>query len=297
MSFECEFCNKTFRTKKILKTHQISANYCLKIQNKNNFTSICEYCNKTLTSKRNFDRHMSSCIEKMKHKYNEMEEKYKFEISQLKKEHSENFLHLKQEHNEEILHLKQETKEKYGKLSEEYMELRDEKNILKGKFLITERSQSVVEEIAKQPKKTTNKTTNKISLLPRINLQQENIKTIIDNKFNDNYFFDGQKGVADFANKHLLKGENGEIGYVCTDASRDAFKYKDQDGNLVKDNRATKLTSSLGEPIRRKSSEIAERLTNEKPQIFEVITDRYCDISGIDNFYKNKTFRNNIQCI
>ena len=45
---ECEFCNKSFATKIVLKTHQSKAKYCLKLQNKKSEETFqCIYCSKS----------------------------------------------------------------------------------------------------------------------------------------------------------------------------------------------------------------------------------------------------------
>ena len=65
MATTCEFCNKEFKSDKILKTHQTTAKYCLRIQNENiseiltNFK--CEYCDKFFTTKLHLSRHNKTC--------------------------------------------------------------------------------------------------------------------------------------------------------------------------------------------------------------------------------------------
>jgi hypothetical protein len=61
MNHPCKFCNKDFTTKIILKTHQTTAKYCLKIQNKNpEETYECTYCSKKFNIKYNYDMHTAS---------------------------------------------------------------------------------------------------------------------------------------------------------------------------------------------------------------------------------------------
>jgi hypothetical protein len=51
---ECEFCQKIFSTKGTLKTHQKTAKYCIKLQEKkgNNIEKFfCQYCNKELSQR------------------------------------------------------------------------------------------------------------------------------------------------------------------------------------------------------------------------------------------------------
>jgi len=90
---ECKHCLKSFKNKYVLKTHQTTARYCLKIQ-KNNTQFICEYCGKYLTTKRWLLNHYQSCIDyrifvetqKYKEKILDLEkqvEKHEVKISQL----------------------------------------------------------------------------------------------------------------------------------------------------------------------------------------------------------------------
>jgi len=78
-----------------------------------------------------------------------------------------------------------------------------------------------------------------------LNLDGENIKSIINNKYNLDVISDGQKGIAKFATNFLLKDSDGNLNYVCTDPSRKIFKYKNHDGEVEKDINAQKLTDIL----------------------------------------------------
>jgi DNA/RNA endonuclease YhcR with UshA esterase domain len=59
----------------------------------------------------------------------------------------------------------------------------------------------------------------------------EKIKQLVDEKLTQNHIVDGQKGVAHFAYNILLKDEDGNINYFCTDSSRSIFKFLNNDGN------------------------------------------------------------------
>ena len=65
--------------------------------------------------------------------------------------------------------------------------------------------------------------------------------------YNLEYFLDGQKGVARFVVDNILKDEDNNLKYLCTDASRSTFKYKDKLGNIQKDYEAKRLTNYLVE--------------------------------------------------
>ena len=68
---------------------------------------------------------------------------------------------------------------------------------------------------------------------------------MIDEKLTKDYISEGQKGVAQFACKNLLKDENGNMNYICSDLSRHVFKFYNSEGNIEKDVKANKLTDML----------------------------------------------------
>ena len=92
---------------------------------------------------------------------------------------------------------------------------------------------------------TTNNINNKILNMSILNLDSENVKNIINDKYNLDVISEGQKGVAKFATNYLLKDIEGNLNYVCTDSSRKMFKYKNNFGELEKDINAQKLTNIL----------------------------------------------------
>jgi hypothetical protein len=207
----CEFCNKTLSNKGALLQHQKNTKYCLQIQGKisNNYT--CAFCDSNYTTNQYLINHEKKC------KDNNME-------------------NIKQK----LL----KTKE----YEETIKNLESEISSLKGAIKVYEKNQDCLHEIAKNPK-TTNNTTNNTKIL---NIQtpldfnnKEKLQNIINEKYNSSYLHDGQKGVAKFAVDHILKDEQGDLSYICTDPSRYVFKYKDINGGLVKDLEAKKLTNAL----------------------------------------------------
>ena len=62
MSFECEFCTKTLKSKKTLTAHQENAKYCLKLRGaepKNIFA--CDLCNKHFVLDHHLKTHLKTC--------------------------------------------------------------------------------------------------------------------------------------------------------------------------------------------------------------------------------------------
>ena len=73
----------------------------------------------------------------------------------------------------------------------------------------------------------------------------------INEYFTKEYLVSGQKGVAQFCVDHLLKDEHGRLTYVCTDPSRNTFRYKTNDGVLERDVNAKRLTDALSQNLRK----------------------------------------------
>lgn len=93
----------------------------------------------------------------------------------------------------------------------------------------------------------------------------EKIKQLVDEKLTRNHIVDGQKGVAHFAYNILLKDEDGNINYLCTDSSRSIFKFLNNDGIMEKDIKASRLTNLLFDAgIKQKTGFIANDLWTKK---------------------------------
>jgi hypothetical protein len=216
----CNFCNKSFKNRSNLRNHQQTAKYCLKIQKENENISIvenfkeCEYCQKSFASNV-IKRHIENCKNK--------KEKYIFDNEKIKELEIEN----------------QELKEKVNKLN-------DELNELRGELKVYKKDHDYLIDIARQPKSSITNNNKILNISSCIDFTDINkIRDIIDNNFNIEYILDGQKGFAKFALDNLLRDDDGNLKYMCTDPSRNIFKYKDNLGDIQKDVEAKKLTNYL----------------------------------------------------
>jgi hypothetical protein len=220
--YTCNYCNASFKILGTLKNHQKRAKYCLEIQqtlNKNIIKDFedCIYCFKSF-AKNIISRHLETCKDK---KINPKELKYlKKELEQLKKEFKEQ--------EKEII-------QKDLIISR-----------LEAKIEIYENDHECLHEIAKQPKNSTIHNTKTLIINTPLDFNDtDKIREIINNKYSIDYIFDGQKGIAQFAVQHVLTDGNGDLKYVCTDPSRQIFKYKDIHGEIQRDVEAKKLTNYL----------------------------------------------------
>ena len=212
--------------------HQKTTKYCLKLQGKKEELNYkCNYCNKKFTIKQNLLTHYGICKDK------EIYDKLKEKEEEIRKEYMEEIKKKDYENNE----LRQKIAELQGRLY-----------TLKG-------DHELIREIAKQPKNTTNNNILNISTcLDFDNIDK--IKDVIENDFNIKYAINGQKGVANFVKDKLLKDNNGKPIYICTDPSRQIFKYKDSAGEIKKDVEAKKLTEYIVDGgIKKKTVDVSSK--------------------------------------
>jgi len=114
---------------------------------------------------------------------------------------------------------------------------------LEGKNTIYKVISEDYKDVAKQPKTINN---NKFLAVSNNFINHpEKVKKLIDSQLTTNYVACGQKGIAQFAYNNLLKDDEGNLNYICTDSSRNMFKFKNEEGSVVKDVKAVKLTSML----------------------------------------------------
>ena len=260
---DCKYCKKTFVSKSVLIKHQKSAKYCLKIQNKDNknsdFFYKCDYCKKEFTRKYLFEDHTDKCLEKYKSLVIKLEEKINKNESLINNK-TDDIDNLK--HQLDILQTKNDMLEKQ-----------------------LERSTTTVEEIAKQPKvQNTTTNNNKILIATPLDLSKQGVNQMIQNGFSHEYLTQGQKGVAKFAYDNMLKDDEGNLKYICTDPSRQIFQFKNEDGTVQKDVKATKLTKALLEgEIKRTSHKIAwDHMENAGDEEFMQYTNYYQDIQAME---------------
>jgi len=280
MSLMCEYCNKNFNSKSNLTRHQKTTKSCILIQKEkfnigveNSLTYSCKYCNKNFTSKQGLNSHLGICSSKQgndifQEKYSNISKKYDKTIKE-----------------KDII---------IDELRREILVLKTKNDMLERHM---DRSTSTVEEIAKQPRNQTNNTQNKIIITTPLDLSKESILSAIENSFNDNYLVQGQKGIARFAYDTILKDEQGELKYICTDPSRQIFQYKNSEGEIKKDVKATKLTKALLDAeLKTVSHKIAwDNMKNGDDVSFSKYTDHYHSIQDMES--DNCEFSKELSCL
>ena len=250
---ECEFCHSNFTTKYVMKNHQKRAKYCLQLQSDHGTEIVselykCESCSLEMAIE-NKSRHLSTCKEKYK---NIIKKQEKIIIEY-----------------EKMLAIQTKEIQELNKQVAIYKEL-------------SERELSCIEEIAKQPRNQTTNTQNNLFNLTPFDINKESFAETIQNSFTKNYLINGQKGVAKFAFDNLLKDKDGKLQYICTDPSRQIYRFKTPDGSLERDVKAKKLTSALTERLIQKSHAIATaEITEGDADVFVLYTTNFQDIKDL----------------
>lgn len=278
MPFICEYCSKELTSQVSLVRHQKTTKYCLKIQQKNNKNIkieqqkfICRFCDKNFASKQKLNIHLEkSCPNKLNKILSDNESKL------IEKD--------------EII---EKQKEDISNLEKKVIELEAKLEIYKEQG---EKSFEVVEQIAKQPKQQVNNN-QKILINTPLDLSNDAVVQAIQEKFSHDYLTQGQKGVAKFAYEVMLKDENGKLKYICTDPSRQIFQYKNDQGVIEKDVRATRLTKAiLDAELKQTSHKIAwDNMKDGDNEIFLAYTNHYQDIQELEQ--DNSDFSKELSCL
>jgi hypothetical protein len=224
--FKCEYCSKILSSKQNLEIH---IKKCEIIVEKEEFR--CEYCEKILSTKQKLDYHNNICDKKKENIVKLEKEKLDKEIKTLK----EQLERKDKECKEQLEKQKKELKEQIDDYKHQIKDLQDKLENLASKAI--DRPTSVISNT------TTNNNLNIATSMDFDNI--EHIKNLIDNYLTINHIVDGQKGIANFVKETMLIDDNGIPKYICTDPSRNIFKYKDTNGEIKKDVEAKKLTGSV----------------------------------------------------
>lgn len=248
---KCEYCNNNFCNKTSLNSHQKTAKYCLLLQNNNVSDYVC-ICAKNFNRKFQLHRHQDNCL---KYQTNLIEHKY-LEKIQIK---------------DDII---QKLEERIRVLEEDMKDI-------------------AVSAVSRPTTVTTNTNNNHNNILMNLtpfDINKENFTEKINEHFNKNYLVNGQKGVAQFVVEKILKDDEGKLMYICTDPSRQIYRFKSVDGFIERDVKAKKLTTALYDELRSKSHRISDtEIKDSDPDIFVLYSGRFQDIKDLDD--DNSEFR------
>jgi len=217
---KCEWCENSFTTSTILKTHQRTAKYCLALQGKVDVKGCtCDVCGKNFTLSSSLRRHSISCQKKASNTD---------EINRLREENAR---------------LKAKCKSLKSEVAEYKSAVREEKKyavgIERGVQITPARSQTV-------------NIHPKLINIPIDNIRPFTIDTVREEidagKFTENMFRKGVVGLVDFVSNIIsFEAEDGttHINYACTDSSRNRFHRLLESKEWQEDNGAHFLNNVL----------------------------------------------------
>jgi hypothetical protein len=253
---ECQYCKNTFFNNSSLRNHQKKAKYCLEIQGKKVSEEFkCNFCGSIFTSKVGLNYHYNIC------RSSDIIVKLQQSENDRKRVQNENILLKKQL--EDALQREKELMKAYEKLA----------------AISANKSTTV----------TNNSTTNNNLNLGVFDKSADDIKRIVDEKYNRDYLIQGQLGVAKFTHKHVLDSDDKENPptYLITDKNRGNGKYKISDTEVVSDPNMNGLTKRVHPSIKSKAIYITS--THPNPLSDEEMMSGYREVYEMDE--NNTIFR------
>jgi molybdopterin converting factor small subunit len=267
MVLTCQYCGKQLCNEASLKRHHKTKSCQSKrtdiIEIMTNNTYKCQYCSKSFNTKKRLEEHNLKCVKKV---INFIDEKDK----------------IIKEKDEIIKSQKLEIEELKLKLKTQRLEIENE---------LLRKDREIINNMAQQPRTTNN---NNL-IIPSIDTSQEKINMAVENNYDMNHFCSGQKGIARFAVDHILRDDKKQLGYICTDPARSVFKYMGEDGEIVRDMKATRLTTKLAVPIKEKAGKLATELIDKDRELISAATESLLDIRLIND--NNTVFRTELASV
>jgi hypothetical protein len=204
--FKCDYCNKILSSKQYLQSH---IKKCEIVEEKEIFQ--CNYCDKILSTKQKLEYHKNICEKKKEKEIKELKEQIETKDKEIK------------EKDKLVIKLKiynENYEKQFEKQEDQIRELQDKLENLANKAI-------------DRPTIVSNTTNNSLNIATSMDFNNiDHIKNLIDNYLTINHVVDGQKGIANFVRETMLLDDNGKLKYVCTDPSRNIFKYKDTNGEI-----------------------------------------------------------------
>ena len=251
MSFTCNFCKQSVKSKYNLKSHIEKNKTCLKnrgIVFTSNF--ICEGCNLTFTNKANLLVHKDICkfyiILKIK-------EETTIEINNIKTKYENMIKNIKDEyetkHSFDIIEYKNTIK-----IHE--LKIIDNEKIIKD---IQSQNDKLLENLQKLASQAIDRPTTAITNNIKNNfsdkyfletIKAEDVKMKCQNYLTEQVFLEGQRGIAQLCTEHVIKTKDKKSLMLCTDVSRKKFKYMDEQGNIKEDYEARTFVQKVSKPIK-----------------------------------------------
>jgi hypothetical protein len=263
--FVCIYCKKEFKSKSSHKTHIETNKTCIKNRpDKSQYILQECACSYQSYNKHDFQRHLSKCKDACKHLSEEV-----LRLKSFIEEKDKELLRLKQI-SEEVLRLKSVVDEK-DKQIEYFREMMDKAISKPTSTSITTNSNSSI--------KNNNNILNILSDTYEEQTLSDRVEAIA-RKSIQKYFWQGQKGIANFCVDHIIKSQDGKMIICCTDPARKKFKYLKQD-QMIDDLDARMFTDKISVPIKNVCREVYDNIMKKIDEEREEKTDAF-DLNALD---------------
>lgn len=158
-------------------------------------------------------------------------------------------------------------------------EIRELRNAYETKIAIQQHTLQNKEQQIEDLKLIVDKAIAKTGNVTNIKNSQVNVMNVLSEKYEgrtdhdfilevarkkfEPYFWDGQKGLANFCVDHIIRTKDGKMILCCTDPTRKRFKYLDAEGELREDIEARLFTEKMSIPISIVCEEVYEKIRTE----------------------------------
>ena len=255
MDHVCEFCNKSFATKRTLKNHIETAKYCAELRGCTLTEKfVCEFCGKPFTKKPHLIAHLKTCAEYKVHVVSEKERK-KIELENGK--YIKRLKLLRQELTNEKIKISDLEEEKTNQLAIiEKLQIENDEQAEKIVALekMLEYGKGILDgyKVAKPPNVITNNNiiNQKLAKLKVDNIRPLTRATILEDvpKYTYELFLKCESGLVEYmVNMTQLQLEDGTIeqNYACTDKSRNTFHRLMESKEWVQDGGARYINETM----------------------------------------------------
>ena len=265
----CEHCKSTFKNKIVLKTHINTNKKCLSLRGLAlNTGYICNGCKTMHINTTHLNNHQDVCKE---YKLIIVETKYKKELQEQLQLQEIKFLEKFKQQEEEFKiklnhkdHQYELLKKSYENIQQQYNESKEDYKMRMNKLDVI--IEKIATEAINKPNTTTNNNTItniKNTLSSTYTLESLDEKKLVEDmrkNYNEKQFKQGQKGLAEYLYKNILKTPDDKLMISCSDTSRKKFKMIDNHGNLKEDIHARFLCEKIKVPVQTRSTEIFNKI-------------------------------------